>query len=321
MEKKISVIVPVYNVARYLAQSIQSILEQDYDNLEIWLIDDGSTDASGAICDAFAARDGRIQVIHQENRGAAGAKNTGLGLATGEYLSFVDSDDYLEPGAYRHMTTLLEQTGADAVQCAYREEFTDGSVERLQKSGRSSYTAQEYLALYLQDWTCGLMTDKLYRRTLFQGIFFEEGHRIDDEYFTYQGILNARRVVRDDRVVYHYRQRRSSVMQSRESARQILLDRVDVVTRRRSQVVRRMPQLRREYDLHFLDAMVYYSREPDATSETLRMIAQALKDYFREKGRTLPPRSLWLPLWRLYMEKAPLPEGRRPEPGPDNLFE
>ena len=99
MEGVISVVVPVYNVADYLPACLDSILSQDYDALEVILIDDGSTDASGAICDDYAARDSRVRVIHQKNGGAAAAKNAGLRAAGGEYLSFVDSDDYLEPGA------------------------------------------------------------------------------------------------------------------------------------------------------------------------------------------------------------------------------
>ena len=103
MADRISVIIPVYNVAAYLPECMESILRQDHEDLEIILIDDGSTDESGMICDRYAARDSRIRVIHQKNGGAAAAKNAGLRIATGEYLSFADSDDYLEPGAYSHM--------------------------------------------------------------------------------------------------------------------------------------------------------------------------------------------------------------------------
>ena len=103
----ISVIVPVYNVAMYLPQCLDSILGQDHENLEVILIDDGSRDESGEICDAYARRDSRLRVIHQKNGGAAAAKNAGLRIATGEYLSFVDSDDYLEPNVYGYMLEVL----------------------------------------------------------------------------------------------------------------------------------------------------------------------------------------------------------------------
>ena len=92
----ISVIIPVYNVEKYISQCLDSVCNQTYSDLEIILVDDGSTDASGEICDIYACHDKRIHVIHQENSGAAAAKNAGLRVASGEYLSFVDSDDFLE---------------------------------------------------------------------------------------------------------------------------------------------------------------------------------------------------------------------------------
>ena len=115
MDNVISVIVPVYNVVAYLPECVRSILSQDYPDLEVILIDDGSTDGSGRLCDEFAADDSRVKVIHQPNGGAASAKNAGLRIAGGTYLSFVDSDDFLEPNVYAYMVRTLEKTGADAV--------------------------------------------------------------------------------------------------------------------------------------------------------------------------------------------------------------
>ena len=120
MKEMISVIIPVYNVAAYLPECLESILVQDYANLEIILIDDGSTDDSGVICNNYAQKDARVKVIHQKNGGAAAAKNAGLRVATGEYLAFADSDDYLEPDAYSHMMMLLKQSGADAADSSFR---------------------------------------------------------------------------------------------------------------------------------------------------------------------------------------------------------
>lgn len=123
MNDFISVIIPVYNVAAYLSICIESVLSQDYSALEIILIDDGSTDESGKICDEYARNDKRIHVIHQNNSGAAAAKNMGLKAATGKYLSFVDSDDFLEPDAYSHMVQVIQENKADVVQCSYRDEI------------------------------------------------------------------------------------------------------------------------------------------------------------------------------------------------------
>ena len=130
MNQNISVIVPVYNVEKYLTQCVESILSQDHSNLEVILIDDGSTDRSGEICDQFAARDSRVQVIHQKNAGAAAAKNAGLRIASGTYLSFVDSDDYLEPNAYGGLVRTLLDTGADVVQGSFREIYRNRAEEQ-----------------------------------------------------------------------------------------------------------------------------------------------------------------------------------------------
>ena len=130
VNQTISVIVPVYNVAQYLSQCVSSILSQDYGDLEVILIDDGSTDASGEICDQYAAKDSRVRVIHQKNGGAAAAKNAGLRLASGDYLVFADSDDYLEPGAYGFLMKTLLETNADAVQGSFREVYQNRAEEQ-----------------------------------------------------------------------------------------------------------------------------------------------------------------------------------------------
>ena len=212
MNQTISVIVPVFNVAGYLRQCVDSILSQDYGNLEVILIDDGSTDGSGEICDRYAALDSRVRAIHQKNGGAAAAKNAGLRLATGEYLAFADSDDYLEPDAYGFLMKALLETGADAVQGSFREVYRNRAEE--QRISEEILEGYDYLLRFPKDFSCALLWNKLYRRALFDGVFFEEGHKIDDEYFTYQGFLQPRKVVRADRIVYNYRKRASSVMSS-----------------------------------------------------------------------------------------------------------
>lgn len=304
MNDIISIIIPVYNVSSYLPECLNSILSQDYSNLEIILIDDGSTDSSGKICDDYAAQDRRIRVIHQKNSGAAAAKNAGLRIASGKYLSFVDSDDVLEPGAYSHMLQLMHSHAADVVQCSYRDLFPTKTVDHT-KDRQQIFSAQEYLSQFTKDWTCGLLWDKLYLRKLFNGIFFEEGHKIDDEYFTYQGILNARTIACDNHIVYNYRKRRSSVMFSPASGTQILLDRIDYLSKRRINVIRRFPELRKTYDSHFLNMLVILSKDSHRTSNSFQMIRQSLYAYFREKGHTIPELPLWPALIRILVGAEP----------------
>ena len=303
MNQTISVIVPVYNVAQYLSQCVSSILSQDYGGLEVILIDDGSTDASGEICDQYAAKDSRVRVIHQKNGGAAAAKNAGLRLASGDYLAFADSDDYLEPGAYGFLMKTLLETNADAVQGSFREVYRNRAEEQhIQEETLEGY---DYLLRFPKDFSCALLWNKLYRRAIFDGVFFEEGHKIDDEYFTYQGFLQPRKVVRVDRIVYNYRKRASSVMSSPESAERLVLDCLDSAAKRRQKILDTLPELREPFDENYLDVIWYLSGNEGSTERTLKALKDSLRNYLGEKGRPPPPVYLWRGLAKLYFVPTP----------------
>lgn len=299
MNGVISVIIPVYNVAEYLPQCMDSLLAQDYEKLEVILVDDGSKDNSGAICDAYATKDSRVKVIHQPNGGAAAAKNAGLRAATGEYLTFLDSDDYLEPNVYGYMMDILRSENADAVQCAFRDVWKSRSQDCIIYPGREMVDSDEYLRRLTVDFSCALLWNKLYRRELYEGVFFEEGHKIDDEYFTYQGFLKDRKIVFDDRVIYNYRRRASSVMSSPAAAHQRLQDKLDSMKKRRKLVLKHRPQLRKVYDQYYLDALWCLAGVEGNTEETILQIRGCLRRYLLTPGNSLPPRYLWRLLWRL----------------------
>ena len=298
MNDLISVIMPVYKVEKYLAESIESVLGQDHQNLELILIDDGSPDRSGEICDAYAARDSRVRVIHQENAGAAAAKNAGLRIAVGDYLSFVDSDDFLQPNVFGHMLKVLQSSSADAAQFSFQDLYRTHTEPNVLQP--CVLTEKEYLVRLTKDWTCALLWNKLYKRSLFEGVFFEEGHKIDDEYFTYRGFLEPCRVVFDEMVIYNYRKRASSVMSSPEAGEQRILDAIDSIAKRRESVSARWPELRRAFDENYLDAIWYLSENPDSTERTIRVLKEHLRGYFKGFGNSLPPRYLWMRLWRMY---------------------
>ena len=122
-EQLVSVIIPVYNVSRYLPQCFDSVISQTYRNLEIIVIDDGSTDDSGSICDQYAEKDDRIHVIHTDNRGLASARNLGLENVSGEYISFIDSDDWIEPQTIEMRIGAALETEADIVNARYCSEY------------------------------------------------------------------------------------------------------------------------------------------------------------------------------------------------------
>lgn len=123
MRGKISIIVPVYNVEKYLSQCIESIINQNHKNIEIILVNDGSTDKSGDICDKYSLKDNRIKVIHKKNEGVSIARNTGLKVATGEYIAFVDGDDLVDKDIYTRLINVINNSKYDLVMCRFYRSF------------------------------------------------------------------------------------------------------------------------------------------------------------------------------------------------------
>lgn len=129
MIPKISIIVPVYNAEPYISKCVDSILSQKENNLELFLIDDGSSDHSGEVCDKYAAQDNRVQVIHQKNAGVSAARNAGIAIAKGKYLGFVDSDDWIEPNMYERLLYVAEETDSNVVMCDATTVYSDGRTQ------------------------------------------------------------------------------------------------------------------------------------------------------------------------------------------------
>lgn len=209
----ISVVVPVYKVEKYLDQCIRSITQQSYENLEILLVDDGSPDNSGAICDAWARKDSRIRVIHKENAGAGAARNTALDVAGGEIISMIDSDDYLHPNMYAHLYSLMAED-VDIAECVVgmtesdHMDMDDGTGAQVQLC-----TAEEAMLLHIRDELFQQTPpNKLYRKSVIRDVRFPEGNLIDDEFFTYRVIGNCRRLAHSSAVMYAYRQQPGSAM-------------------------------------------------------------------------------------------------------------
>ena len=187
----ISVIIPVYNVEKYLHRCLDSVIAQTYQNLEIICVDDGSIDESGRICDQYAVRDARIKVIHQENQGLSAARNRGLDVAEGEYIAFVDSDDYILEDMYKKMLDKLLNYNVDLCVCQWQYEFSDGrQVVKRKNIAPTIYgrkTSLEFARfLYMGNYENGVVVaawNKLYRRTLLDKIRFE-GRIHEDEAFS-----------------------------------------------------------------------------------------------------------------------------------------
>ena len=287
----ISVIVPVYNVEKYLRECLDSIVNQSYKELQIILIDDGSTDGSGKICDNYALNDERITVIHQNNKGAGAAKNAGLEVVDGEYVAFVDGDDYLEADAYQYMYDLISRYDADVIQCNFQKVYVDRKEENKKSISTQTCTAEEYLKRFLNDWTCGLLWDKLFKATTLKDVFFEEGNIIDDDFFTYKGIMNSSVIVCDDKIVYNYRQRKSSVSYLPENnEREYIYDRANVLYVRRRDVTKQFPELAEIYEDHYVNSLLRLMKESCLTIKSAKFLKQRMKAYLEEPVHTISNR-------------------------------
>lgn len=216
----VSVIVPVYNVERYLPACVESILGQTHRNIEVILVDDGSSDGCGSLCDRYAARDRRVRVIHQANKGLSAARNAGFDAAEGEFVSFVDSDDAVSPlfvetllgGVVAEIPKSGSSSSVDIVQCGFCRERQElerplGEVayERL-----TGLQASERLQ-FDSTGGCTVVWNKLYRRELFENLRFPEGKRHEDEFVTYRALWMAGGVSVTDACLYYYRQRGDSI--------------------------------------------------------------------------------------------------------------
>ena len=258
MEHKVSIVVPVYGVEKYIDECVQSLLDQSYENLEIILIDDGGKDRSPQICDEYAARDKRVKVIHKPNGGAASARNAGLDAATGDYICFVDGDDVVHSDYVNHLLKTVAQKDADIGVCGFFN-LTKTGAEGVNCIKTGHYTQKEYLLCFLQDWSCSLLWNKIFRREVIGDIRMAEGHKVDDEFFTYLVVMNAETVIVTDTPLYYYRMRGSSVMQAMgPHLEKIMLDRVEYVTTRYSNIAARLPEIERVFFLDALDTMSRY---------------------------------------------------------------
>lgn len=214
-EPKISIIVPIYNVEVYLRKCLDSIVNQTYKNLEIILVDDGSPDNCGVICDEYAANDERIKVIHKQNGGVSSARNAGLEIATGEYIGWVDSDDWIELDMFEYLVKNAQTYKADITVCSRIEQYETKSIFRGWQQVEI-YNTEQALELLLQDDLLqNYLWDKLWRRELFKNICFPEGRSFEDIATVYKMFIKAKVIVCLPDAKYNYWQRENSIVNIR----------------------------------------------------------------------------------------------------------
>ena len=213
---EISVIVPIYQVEPYLRRCVDSILRQTFQDLEILLVDDGSPDGCGAICDAYAREDSRVRVLHKENGGLSSARNAGIDAARGEWLAFADSDDWLDPDMLEILHTAALKYGAQIAECSFRRVYSDCTREETLCTGACSTGTREDAVEGMYDWNRfkTVAWDKLYRRSVIGGIRYPAGRLHEDEFTTYRYCWNAETLVYVDASKYNYDCSRSDSIMS-----------------------------------------------------------------------------------------------------------
>lgn len=214
--KRISIIVPVYKTENYLSQCIDSVIGQTYKNIEIILVDDGSPDSCGKICDEYAKKDSRIKVIHQQNKGLCGARNAGMREATGDYIGFVDSDDYIAEDMYEYLCESIEKYGADIVSCRYfrigrkYDGYEENGAYDVVMTGREAVTELvERFNLRSLFW------NKLFRREILSDFEFPQGRTFEGTLTMHRLFLRCEKVVMLKEPKYYYRDNQGSIVNTK----------------------------------------------------------------------------------------------------------
>ena len=218
---KISIVVPIYNVEKFLPFCLNSIINQTYKNLEIILVDDGSTDSSLKICNEYASHDKRIQIIHQENHGLSYSRNRGIEIATSDYISFIDADDIIAPDFYEYLLHLLTSNNADIAECKFiKINETDLPSYTFPASSDSTFLVLNSIEALNRIHNDNLdicvnsvvVWNKLYKISLFNDIRYPIGKIHEDEYTTYKLFHKAKKIISSNKKLYGYVQRQSSIM-------------------------------------------------------------------------------------------------------------
>lgn len=313
MGEKISVIVPIYKVEQYLNRCVDSIINQTYTNLEIILVDDGSPDNCPKICDEYAKIDDRIKVVHKENGGLSDARNAGLDIATGDYIGFVDSDDWIHKDMYKILYENIIKSKSDIAECSikkievYKEDFN------LEKDFKVNIYSKEKSmeALINEDIVKQTVWNKLYKRKIIDNIIFEKGKFHEDEFWTYRIIDKCNFLVHIDLEMYYYFQRQDSIMGQEYSIRR--LDALEGRYNRYLYIKQKYPFLLYNAKLNLFYLCIYYLQQAlksidkvqyeqsyEVIKKYIRNIDFNMKDYKKMKFREF----IWIFISKISLEKC-----------------
>lgn len=267
MQPLLSIIVPIYNVEQYLDRCIQSILNQTYQNLEIILVDDGATDCSGAIADSYAAKDKRIKAFHKENGGLSDARNYGLEHVTGDYILFIDSDDFIVNIMCERLITVASSNNADIVSCNYYIYRGDDDISIHTMSvqdDKRTFTGMDMLRYYLlktEPFDLNVVWNKIFKLDLFNGVEpvrFPKGRVQEDNFTIFRLFLNANSIVTVNEPLYYYVQRAGSIMAN--FTRRFMIDTIESHMYMSDYLMNHCSSVKNELQLYLLNSYVELSR-------------------------------------------------------------
>lgn len=256
MNDKISIIVPVYNVEDYLEECIESIINQTYKNIEIIIINDGSKDNSGVICDKYSKKDKRIRVLHQENKGLSVARNIGIKESTGKYISLIDADDVVHSKMIELMYREIEKNKCDIAICMFQE-FTKSFIEKNNEYSVKVMNQNEFLkGLMIDKEITSHACNKLYKRELFNDIEYVVGKKYEDIGTTYRLGLKANLVCLMNIELYGYRIREGSIINNLK--KDTLIDYIDMVNKRYDDMILKKEELKNYIDMNRINCVTRF---------------------------------------------------------------
>lgn len=294
MEDLISVIVPIYNVEKYICKCVNSILNQTYKNIEIFLVDDGSPDRCGKICDEYSQKDSRIRVIHKKNGGLSDARNVALDVMKGDYVTFIDSDDYIARDYISYLHKLIVNTHADISICEFKYVTEEGKIINHFHDNDKHIVMDREKALF-ELLNSNLFTNsawgKLYSRKCFESIRYPYGRLYEDVPTTYKTFLKSNKIIFGARPLYYYLYREQAI--SKQKFNEKRWDAVEFAEEMTCEIVTSYPSLKRIAKCRLFDSyltifsILNYNDYPEAYSSAWNSIKECRGDvlFYSKSGK------------------------------------
>lgn len=298
MDELISVIVPIYKVEQYLDKAVQSVLNQTYPHFELILVDDGSPDSCPQRCDEWTKKDERIKVLHKPNGGLSDARNAGTAIASGEYVIYLDSDDYFAPTMLQTLLTNLKDTGADISSSGATLVYEDKPEPELKKAEKQVFEGYDVFDTLYSEKVDYPMTAqaKLYKAELLSGLQFVKGKQHEDEFFIHHVLARAKKLVYEPTGLYYYLQRSSSIMGQKFNPKR--LDAVEAKKQRLEFCKNSLPEFETKARLDLLKTEMNLYRLAK-NSKLDKTLLKTLKQDFNKEYKNLHKKPLSVRIFRV----------------------